>query len=401
MSEWSLFQAMDEEQELVFQDWHLDAQPTAAVAALKPVAPDFGQIDGQLLRIFRDRIDEIQRLKNKKKRERSRRRSTCSSQSQESSSSLESQRSVLSPPGSQAAAAAVANNIQQQGVETEFHFWCDNPTSWEDSVRRRTRSRPEGMLLYPLPNPGDEYILRVLDVLRVGQIVASTWQAGRWVNIDRALVHQSFAFSDFQQVHNLIRLMSSSSENHCTGGEKSYVPIEYEGELEDLWHNATYELHLKANSSPVQQTVQDLSAVQKYRLRKRSPCPTETNKGKRYKISNLAQQRLSEIYEHSMYPDKSQKFQLEKLFGLSKDQVSNWFKNRRQRYKHTKKPAVDKNNIFSTEAQDYHQYYQCQNYYSENLYYTVADPCYPQPINSHHQGNCQQANDKVWKPRGW
>ncbi|XP_023260766.1 homeobox protein SIX2-like [Seriola lalandi dorsalis] len=96
--------------------------------------------------------------------------------------------------------------------------------------------------------------------------------------------------------------------------------------LQQLWLQAHY---IEAE----RQRGQPLGAVGKYRVRRRFPLPhtiwdgEETN----YCFKEKSRIILREWYRHSQYPSTREKRELSAATGLTTTQVSNWFKNRRQR----------------------------------------------------------------------
>uniref|UniRef100_A0A8C4RCD3 SIX homeobox 5 n=1 Tax=Erpetoichthys calabaricus TaxID=27687 RepID=A0A8C4RCD3_ERPCA len=76
-----------------------------------------------------------------------------------------------------------------------------------------------------------------------------------------------------------------------------------------------------------------LGAVDKYRLRKKYPLPKTIWDGEEtvYCFKEKSRNALKECYKSNRYPTPDEKRNLARLTGLSLTQVSNWFKNRRQR----------------------------------------------------------------------
>ncbi|XP_030070217.1 homeobox protein SIX4 isoform X1 [Microcaecilia unicolor] len=96
--------------------------------------------------------------------------------------------------------------------------------------------------------------------------------------------------------------------------------------LQDLWYKARYTEAEKARGRP-------LGAVDKYRLRRKFPLPRTIWDGEEtvYCFKEKSRNALKELYKHNRYPSPAEKRNLAKITGLSLTQVSNWFKNRRQR----------------------------------------------------------------------
>lgn len=76
-----------------------------------------------------------------------------------------------------------------------------------------------------------------------------------------------------------------------------------------------------------------LGAVDKYRIRKKFPLPKTIWDGEEtvYCFKERSRNALKECYDKNRYPNPDEKRQLSEITGLTLTQVSNWFKNRRQR----------------------------------------------------------------------
>ena len=74
-------------------------------------------------------------------------------------------------------------------------------------------------------------------------------------------------------------------------------------------------------------------AVDKYRLRRKFPLPRSIWDGEErmYTFKERSRNSLKEMYKVNRYPTPDEKRTLAKKTGLTMTQVSNWFKNRRQR----------------------------------------------------------------------
>ncbi|XP_066586496.1 homeobox protein SIX2 isoform X2 [Prorops nasuta] len=97
-------------------------------------------------------------------------------------------------------------------------------------------------------------------------------------------------------------------------------------ELQQMWFRAHYREAEKVRGRP-------LGAVDKYRLRKKYPLPKTIWDGEEtvYCFKERSRNALKECYIKNRYPTPDDKKNLVKKTGLSLTQVSNWFKNRRQR----------------------------------------------------------------------
>ncbi|KAK9520909.1 hypothetical protein VZT92_020767 [Zoarces viviparus] len=98
------------------------------------------------------------------------------------------------------------------------------------------------------------------------------------------------------------------------------------GFLQDLYLNARYKEAERSRG-------RSLGAVDKYRLRKKFPLPKTIWDGEEtvYCFKEKSRNALKECYKSNRYPTPDEKKNLAKVTGLSLTQVSNWFKNRRQR----------------------------------------------------------------------
>lgn len=99
-------------------------------------------------------------------------------------------------------------------------------------------------------------------------------------------------------------------------------------------HGFLQDLYLKARYKEAERSRgRNLGAVDKYRLRKKFPLPKTIWDGEEtvYCFKEKSRNALKECYKINRYPTPDEKKNLAKVTGLSLTQVSNWFKNRRQR----------------------------------------------------------------------
>lgn len=96
--------------------------------------------------------------------------------------------------------------------------------------------------------------------------------------------------------------------------------------LQQLWLRARYLEAERARGRP-------LGAVGKYRVRRKFPLPRTIWDGEEtsYCFKEKSRSILREWYYRKPYPSPREKRELAAATGLSATQVSNWFKNRRQR----------------------------------------------------------------------
>ncbi|XP_056283161.1 homeobox protein SIX4a [Pseudoliparis swirei] len=116
----------------------------------------------------------------------------------------------------------------------------------------------------------------------------------------------------YQELYSILENHSFSPSNHTF--------------LQELWYKARYTEAEKARGRP-------LGAVDKYRIRRKYPLPRTIWDGEEtvYCFKERSRNALKDLYNHNRYPSPAEKRNLAKITGLSLTQVSNWFKNRRQR----------------------------------------------------------------------
>uniref|UniRef100_A0A914VEU4 Homeobox domain-containing protein n=1 Tax=Plectus sambesii TaxID=2011161 RepID=A0A914VEU4_9BILA len=104
----------------------------------------------------------------------------------------------------------------------------------------------------------------------------------------------------------------------------------FHDELQDLWFKAHYAEVEARRHKP-------LGAVEKYRLRKKFPPPYTIWDGQEtiYSFKENSRKVLRNCYKSNRYPSAEEKKAIAERTGLTFVQVSNWFKNRRQRDKST------------------------------------------------------------------
>ncbi|XP_067894891.1 homeobox protein SIX4a isoform X1 [Heterodontus francisci] len=126
----------------------------------------------------------------------------------------------------------------------------------------------------------------------------------------RALV--AFHQSRYKELYNILESHNFDASCHTS--------------LQDLWYKARYTEAEKVRGRP-------LGAVDKYRLRRKFPLPRTIWDGEErvYCFKEKSRNALKELYKQNRYPSPAEKRNLAKITGLSLTQVSNWFKNRRQR----------------------------------------------------------------------
>lgn len=97
-------------------------------------------------------------------------------------------------------------------------------------------------------------------------------------------------------------------------------------QLQQLWLQAHYNEAEKLRGRP-------LGAVGKYRVRRKFPLPRTIWDGEEtsYCFKEKSRNVLRDWYLHNPYPSPREKRELAEMTSLTTTQVSNWFKNRRQR----------------------------------------------------------------------
>ena len=122
----------------------------------------------------------------------------------------------------------------------------------------------------------------------------------------------AFHRGSFKELYQLIESHGFAPHNHP--------------KLQALWLKAHYIEAEKQRGRP-------LWAVGKYRVRRKFPLPRTIWDGEEtsYCFKEKSRNALREWYTHNPYPSPREKRELAEATGLTTTQVSNWFKNRRQR----------------------------------------------------------------------
>lgn len=108
--------------------------------------------------------------------------------------------------------------------------------------------------------------------------------------------------------------------------ENNHFVVQSHSKLQQLWLAAHYLEAENIKGRP-------LGAVGKYRVRRKFPLPRTIWDGEEtsYCFKEKSRTVLREWYIHNPYPSPREKRELAEATGLTTTQVSNWFKNRRQR----------------------------------------------------------------------
>ncbi|KAJ1157122.1 hypothetical protein NDU88_009837 [Pleurodeles waltl] len=122
----------------------------------------------------------------------------------------------------------------------------------------------------------------------------------------------AFHRGNFRELYKILEAHQFSPHNHP--------------KLQQLWLRAHYVEAEKLRGRP-------LGAVGKYRVRRKFPLPRSIWDGEEtsYCFKEKSRSVLREWYAHNPYPSPREKRELAEGTGLTTTQVSNWFKNRRQR----------------------------------------------------------------------
>lgn len=122
----------------------------------------------------------------------------------------------------------------------------------------------------------------------------------------------AFHRGNFKELYRILESHQFSAHNHS--------------KLQALWLKAHYVEAEKLRGRP-------LGAVGKYRVRRKFPLPRTIWDGEEtsYCFKEKSRSVLREWYTHNPYPSPREKRELAEATGLTTTQVSNWFKNRRQR----------------------------------------------------------------------
>lgn len=126
----------------------------------------------------------------------------------------------------------------------------------------------------------------------------------------RAIV--AFHGGNYRELYHILENHKFTKESHS--------------KLQALWLEAHYQEAEKLRGRP-------LGPVDKYRVRKKFPLPRTIWDGEEtsYCFKEKSRGVLREWYAHNPYPSPREKRELAEATGLTTTQVSNWFKNRRQR----------------------------------------------------------------------
>ncbi|KAI6213913.1 Homeobox domain-containing protein [Aphelenchoides besseyi] len=114
--------------------------------------------------------------------------------------------------------------------------------------------------------------------------------------------------------------------------QRHQFDTDYHKPLQDLWHEAHYREMKKSR-------IRELDPVTRYRVRKKHPFPPTIWDGEStsYCFKKRDRKVLKDAYMMNSMPSQTEKNILAQRTSLSVVQVSNWFKNQRQRARQNKK----------------------------------------------------------------
>ncbi|KAG5878971.1 hypothetical protein JTB14_028803 [Gonioctena quinquepunctata] len=176
----------------------------------------------------------------------------------------------------------------------------------------------------PLPSFGftQEQVACVCEVLqqagnveRLGRFLWSLPACDKLHNNESVLKAKAivaFHRGNFKELYRILESHTFSPHNHA--------------KLQALWLKAHYIEAERLRGRP-------LGAVGKYRVRRKFPLPRTIWDGEEtsYCFKEKSRSVLRDWYSHNPYPSPREKRELAEATGLTTTQVSNWFKNRRQR----------------------------------------------------------------------
>uniref|UniRef100_A0A8R1E1F7 Homeobox domain-containing protein n=1 Tax=Caenorhabditis japonica TaxID=281687 RepID=A0A8R1E1F7_CAEJA len=135
-------------------------------------------------------------------------------------------------------------------------------------------------------------------------------------------------------------------------------------ELQDIWTDA------KCKESELKRGKR-LTAVERYRLRQKSTFPSTIWDGEQiiYGFKESSRKYLSDFYKTvNRYPSPEEKKHISKVTGLKTLQISNWFKNRRQRDKPDTSSKGSPHSSSSSPTNDFDP----MSTYNMNIFYEYA-----------------------------
>lgn len=153
------------------------------------------------------------------------------------------------------------------------------------------------------------------DEEKLGEFIKILPENDDYRKVESVLIAEAWVYfnrTEYKRVYQILEGNNFSLKHHM--------------ELQKLWYKAHY-----AESELIRQ--RKLGAVDKYRIRRKHPLPKTIWDGEEtvYCFKEKSRQALKESYKRNRYPTPEDKRLLSKQTQLTLTQVSNWFKNRRQR----------------------------------------------------------------------
>jgi len=194
--------------------------------------------------------------------------------------------------------------------------------SYLASNNNNSNNNNESLVQPSVANYTPEQVACVCDVLEqsgnIDRLARFLWSLPTYEDIyanEPVLIAKSivaFHQENLQELYRIIENNTFSSVHHA--------------KLQTLWLKAHYMETERMRGRP-------LGAVGKYRVRRKYPLPRTIWDGEEtsYCFKEKSRALLREWYAQNPYPSPREKKELSEGTGLSTTQVSNWFKNRRQR----------------------------------------------------------------------
>ncbi|XP_054089363.1 protein sine oculis [Zeugodacus cucurbitae] len=191
----------------------------------------------------------------------------------------------------------------------------------------------------------------------------------------------AFHRGQYKELYRLLEHHQFSPHNHA--------------KLQALWLKAHYVEAEKLRGRP-------LGAVGKYRVRRKFPLPRTIWDGEEtsYCFKEKSRSVLRDWYAHNPYPSPREKRELAEATGLTTTQVSNWFKNRRQRDRAAehKDGASDKQHLDSSSdsemegslLQQTHNVTNNNHHHQQQQVHQHQSPHHQQHTTAHTQSQQQQ-----------
>ncbi|XP_029655086.1 homeobox protein SIX2-like [Octopus sinensis] len=137
-------------------------------------------------------------------------------------------------------------------------------------------------------------------------------------------------------------------------------PCHIWNKLQKLWYESFYQ-ELRSHGK-------ELKAVAKFRLRKKYPPPRTVWNGEKlsYNLPQKSRNFLEAFFRNNEFASTDEKEEMAKAMGMTESQVSNWFKNKRQRKRtnERKGPSPNQNaghNARFEEEREHVEHDVCQN----------------------------------------